>query len=194
MRIAVIAGSTRPKRRARMVADWVTEVARRHIAGSEVRVDLVDLADVDLPLLDEPVAAAHGLYEHEHTRRWAETIRSYEGFVIVTPEYNHSVPAALKNAIDYLYAEWSNKAVGFVGYGLNGGVRAIEHLRLIVAELEMADVRSHVLLSLFGDFELADTIEPGVLKPGDHQEATLTRLVDEVVAWSGALRPLREQN
>lgn len=191
MKLAVIVGSTRPKRRSAMVAEWVAEVARRRLEGSDVTVDVVDIADFGLPLLDEPVPAAIGDISHDHTRRWSETIASYDGFVIVTPEYNHSVPAALKNAIDYLFAEWANKAVGFVGYGLHGGARAIEHLRLTLAEVGMADVRTQVLLGLFTDFEITDVVEPGSLTPADHQEPQVVQMVDEVVAWSGALRTLR---
>ncbi|MGA8117667.1 MAG: NAD(P)H-dependent oxidoreductase, partial [Actinocatenispora sp.] len=113
-------------------------------------------------------------------------------FVFVTPEYNHSMPGALKNAIDFLYAEWSNKAAGFVSFGLHGGTRAVEHLRLVLAEVKVADVRTQVVLSLFADFEIDDMSQPGTFTPGPRQEATLTRMLDEVVAWSGALRPLRE--
>ncbi len=104
----------------------------------------------------------------------------------MTPEYNRSVPGALKNAIDYLYAEWNNKAVGFVSYGSVGGTRAVEHLRGIAGELQLADVRSQVALSLFTDFENFSTF-----KPADVQHATLTTTLDQVVAWAKALEPLR---
>src|SRR5262249_49526066 len=124
-------------------------------------------------------------------RRWAATIGSYDGFVLVTPEYNHSVPAALKNAIDYLFAEWNGKAVGLVGYGLQGGVRAIEALRLVMAEVGAACVRSSVARGLFTDFAIHDITHPGRLAPGAHQEPILARVIDEVVAWSQALAPLR---
>ncbi len=109
IRIAVIVGSTRPARRSRMVAEWVHEIAVRHLTA-RATVDLVDLAEYELPLLDEPVPAAFGEYRHEHTRRWAAAVGSYDGFVFVTPEYNHAVPAALKNAIDFLFDEWQDKA------------------------------------------------------------------------------------
>lgn len=121
-----------------------------------------------------------------HTREWAAKIASFDGFVIVTPEYNHSVPGALKNAIDFLAAEWANKSVGFVSYGSTGGTRAVEHLRLIAGELQMADVRSQVALSLFTDFE-----NFSVFKPADSHRDTVTSTVDQVVAWSNALAPLR---
>jgi NAD(P)H-dependent FMN reductase len=128
-----------------------------------------------------------GQYHNEHTRRWADKIASFDGFVIVTPEYNHSTSGVLKNAIDYLYAEWNNKAVGFVSYGAVGGARAAEHLRLVAAELQMADVRQQVALSLLTEFE-----NFSVFKPGDYNIAALNTLLDQVVGWSTALAPLRE--
>ncbi|HYZ54431.1 MAG TPA: NAD(P)H-dependent oxidoreductase [Streptosporangiaceae bacterium] len=191
-RIGIVVGSTRPRRRAELVARWVHEVAVRHMADTSVAFELIDLADFGLPLLDEPVPAAIGEYAHPHTQRWAAAIASCDGFVVVTPEYNHSAPAALKNAIDFLFAEWNDKAVGFVSYGLNGGTRAVEHLRLVMAEVKAACVRTAVALSLFTDFQLTDMTEPGVFTPGEHQEPLLCRLLDEVIAWAGALRPLRD--
>ena len=124
-----------------------------------------------------------GQYHNEHTRQWADKIASFDGFVIVTPEYNHSTSGVLKNAIDYLYAEWNNKAVGFVSYGAVGGARAAEHLRLIAGELQMADVRQQVALSLLTEFENFT-----VFKPGDYNRAALDTLLDQVIAWSAALR------
>jgi NAD(P)H-dependent FMN reductase len=189
-RIAVIVGSTRPNRRTRIVADWVYEVARAHLTDT-AGVELVDLADFDLPLLDEAVPAAFGQYQHPHTVRWAAAVGSFDGFVFVTPEYNHSMPAALKNAIDYLSAEWHDKAAGFVSHGVHGGTRAVEQLRLVMGELRVADVRAQVALSAFTDFEITDPVLPGRLTPGPHQHETLLELLDEVTTWSAALAPLR---
>lgn len=193
-RIGIIVGSTRPRRRAKLVAAWVEAVAKRHLAtiDNDVSVEIIDLVDFHLPLLDEPIPAAIGEYHNPHTLQWAKTINAFDGFIVVTPEYNHSIPAALKNAIDYLFAEWHNKAAGFVGYGLQGGMRAVEHLRQVMAEVKVADVRTAVALSLFNDFTLTDMSRPGEVTPGPHQEPTLTRLIDEVVAWSDALAPLRQ--
>ncbi len=113
-------------------------------------------------------------------------IASFDGFIFVTPEYNHATSGALKNALDYLYNEWNDKAAGFVGYGGNGGTRAVENLRLIMGELKVADVRTQVALSLFNDFENFKE-----LKPAQHQEKTVNEVIDQVIAWSGALKTLR---
>lgn len=187
-RIGIIVGSTRPNRRGALVARWVFEHAQ---ARGDAEYEVVDLAETGLPILDEPEPAAMGAYHHSHTLAWSQTVAGFDGFVFVTPEYNHSVPAALKNAIDYLFAEWHDKAAGFVGYGINGGVRAVEHLRHICAEVKMADVGSAVALAVFDDFEGAGPVEVGTLAPGDHQASGLHRMLDDVLAWSTALSPLR---
>ncbi|MDV9186980.1 NAD(P)H-dependent oxidoreductase [Streptomyces sp. SR27] len=181
--IGIILGSTRPHRVGDQVARWVHEHASRR---TDARFELIDLRDHPLPLLDEPLPPSLGRYEHEHTRRWAETIAAYDGFVIVTPEYNHGIPGVLKNALDYLYAEWNNKALGLVSYGAAGGVRSAEQLRLVAAELQMADVRQQVTLSLHTEFE-----NFSVFRPADHNLRALDITLDQVVAWTTALAPLR---
>jgi NAD(P)H-dependent FMN reductase len=188
--IAIIAGSTRPGRRSRAVAEWAAaRAARSHPSAG---FGIVDLADFALPVLDEADPAIFGRYSKEHTTRWAETLARYDGFVFVTPEYNHSIPGALKNALDFAYAEWNDKAAGFVSYGLHGGTRAVEHLRLILAELQVATVRAQVVLSLHDDFAGPASAEPGTFTPGPHQEASLGTLLDQVVAWSRALQAVRQ--
>lgn len=187
-RIAIIVGSTRPGRRSEQVAGWVHRVASTY---GRAAFEVVDLAEHHLPLLDEPAPAAMGSYAHDHTRRWADVIAAYDGYVFAVPEYNHSVPAVLKNAIDYLYAEWADKSAGFVSYGLQGGTRAAEHLRQILAELKIADVRTQVALTIRDDYVFNDPDLPESLTPREHQEATLRRMLDEVVEWSEALQPLR---
>lgn len=189
VRIAVVIGSTRPGRRGPEVARWVAGAVERHPAA-EVRI--VDLADLGLPLLDEPRPAARSDdYVHEHTRAWARIVAEAHGFVVVTPEYNRSIPAALKNALDFLYREWHDKSLGIVGYGVDaGGARAAEALRPIAAELRLADVRDVVCLSLFDD--VADGGE-GRLRPRPFQEEALTRVVDGVVRWARALAALRAE-
>ncbi|MEV1175512.1 NAD(P)H-dependent oxidoreductase [Nonomuraea sp. NPDC049784] len=185
IKIGIILGSTRPGRKGEQVAQWVYErAARRRDAEFEV----IDLLDHPLPHLDEPAPApaSLGRYQHEHTRAWADTIASFDGFVMVTPEYNHSIPGVLKNAIDYLHVEWNNKAAGFVSYGGVGGARAVEQLRLICGALQMADVAPQVTLSLLTEFE-----NYTVFKPGDYNVTALDTLLDQVVAWSTALAPVR---
>jgi NAD(P)H-dependent FMN reductase len=182
-RIGIILGSTRPGRNGEAVARWVHQIASQR---NDVEFELVDLLDYKLPHLDEVLPPSLGQYEFSHTREWAAKIASFDGFVMVTPEYNHSTSGVLKNAIDFLFAEWNNKAVGFVSYGSVGGARAVEHLRLIAGELKMADVRTQVALSLFTEFE-----NFSVFKPSDFQVQSLNQMLDEVIAWSGALAPLR---
>jgi NAD(P)H-dependent FMN reductase len=182
-RIGVILGSTRPGRRGELVARWVMdEASRRTDAGFE----LVDLADYPLPHLDEPLPPSMGQYQNEHTRQWAAIIGRFDGYIFVTPEYNHGTSGVLKNAIDFLYGEWNNKAMGVVSYGAAGGVRAAEHLRLVAGELQMADVRTNVTLSFFTDFENFTEFAPGA-----HQAQVLATLFGQVIAWSQALAPLR---
>jgi NAD(P)H-dependent FMN reductase len=183
IRIGIILGSTRPNRNGEQVAKWVLDIAERR---DDAEFELVDLRDYPLPHLDEPMPASFGQYQGEHTKQWATKIGSFDGFVIVTPEYNHGTSGVLKNAIDYLYAEWNNKAVGFVSYGAVGGARAAEQLRLVAGELQMADVRQQVALSLITEFE-----NFSVFKPGDYNVDALNVLLDQVIAWSGALSPLR---
>jgi NAD(P)H-dependent FMN reductase len=182
-RIGIILGSTRPGRNGEQVAQWVLDVAS---ARNDAEYELVDLLDYPLPHLDEPIPPSLGQYQNDHTKQWAEKIASLDGFVMVTPEYNHSTSGVLKNAIDYLFAEWANKAVGFVSYGGVGGARATEHLRLIAGELQMADVRQQVALSLMTEFE-----NFSVFRPGEYNLAALHTMLDQVVAWSAALAPLR---
>ena len=183
-RIGIILGSTRPGRKGIQVAEWVLEQASKR---TDAEYELVDLADFSLPHLDEALTASQGRYENEHTKAWAAKIAGFDGFVFVTPEYNHSTSGALKNAIDFLYAEWNNKAAGFVSYGVHGGTRAVEHLRLIVGELQIADVRSQVAISLVHDFEGYT-----VLKPIPNHEPALNTMLDQLEAWSGALQGVRE--
>lgn len=183
IRIAIVVGSTRPGRRSRQVADWVLNRAATRGGADFV---LLDLADHNLPLLDEPMPPSLGNYQHEHTRNWAHIISGFDGFIFVTAEYNHSVPGVLKNALDFLYAEWNNKAVGFVSYGSAGGVRAVENLRLIAGELQMADVRAQVALPFATDFENFKTFTPS-----DSAEEALKPLLEQLISWTTALKTIR---
>jgi NAD(P)H-dependent FMN reductase len=183
-KIGIILGSTRPGRNGEQVAKWVYDVASKR---ADAEFELIDLLDYKLPHLDEPVPPAADKYSQPHTLAWSDKIAQFDGYVIVTPEYNHSPSGALKNAIDFLFKEWNNKAVGFVSYGAQGGARAVEHLRLVAGELMMADVRAQLALSLAYDFE-----NYSVLQPTERHEQVLGTVLDQVVAWSNALAHLRE--
>jgi NAD(P)H-dependent FMN reductase len=186
LNMAIILGSTRPGRNGKAVADWVTDKAA---ARTSARYELVDLADHPLPHIDEPLPPTMGQYAGDHTKAWAAKIGSYDGFIFVTPEYNHSTSGVLKNAIDYLYAEWHNKAAAFVSYGALGGARAIEHLRAIMSELQVAHVRQQLSFSMFTDFENFSTFAPG---PQHAESAVL--LFDQLESWAGALKTVRESS
>jgi NAD(P)H-dependent FMN reductase len=185
IKIGIVIGSTRPGRKAEVVARWAYDIARKR---KDAEFELVDIADFNLPLLDEPIPAMFGQYSHDHTRAWSAKVASFDGYVFVTPEYNHSTSAALKNAIDFLYHEWNNKAAGFIAYGGTMGARAVENLRLVMAELQVATVRAQVGLSLFTDFENFT-----VFKPAEIQQKNVNGMLDHVIAWSGALKPLRNK-
>jgi NAD(P)H-dependent FMN reductase len=186
LRIGVIVGSTRPGRRAPALAEWVLDIAKER---KDAAFEIVDIGDYDLPVLDEPMPPSMGNYAQAHTKKWADKIGSLDGFVFVTPEYNHSISGALKNAIDFVYAEWNNKAAGFVSYGTTGGARAVEHLRGIMAEVQVADVRAHVSLSLFTDYENFT-----VFKPAEWHRAQVNTMLDQLVAWAGALKAVRQKD
>lgn len=183
LRIAVILGSTRPGRRGDQIADWVLGAARAH-GGADY--ELVDLADHELGDLDEPGNPTFQQYQHEHTRVWGELIDGFDGYVFVVPEYNHSYPGALKNALDYVYREWNDKAAGIVSYGgWVSGARAAEALRLVLAELQVATVRAQPTISTHASF--AD----GRFGPRPGLDTALATLLDQLIAWSGALRSVR---
>ncbi|MEV6032113.1 NAD(P)H-dependent oxidoreductase [Nonomuraea sp. NPDC052116] len=183
IRVGIIMGSTRPGRNAEAVAQWVHELATKR---GDAEYELVDLKDYALGNLDEPQHPAAGNYAHEHTKRWAAKIASFDAFVFVTPEYNHSIPGSLKNAVDFLYAEWTNKAAGFVGCGVGGAVQAVGHLRDVLSNVGVATVQQQVALSIFTDFENMTAFKPAAV-----HEDKLGVMLDQVLAWGGALRPLR---
>lgn len=183
IRVAIIIGSTRPGRNGEAVGKWVYELAQKR---TDAEYELVDLVDFNLPLLDEPVPPSMHQYSKQHTIDWAAKIASFDAFVFVTAEYNHGIPGALKNAIDFLYKEWNNKAAGFVSYGSAGGTRAVEQLRLVMAELQIADVREQVFLSLATDFE-----NYKVFKPAAFHEKKLDGMLKQLIAWGTAMKTLR---
>lgn len=184
MKIGIIIGSTRPGRSGESVGRWVHEQA---IQREDAEFELVDLEEFKLSLLGEPTVpgAANRQYEIEETRVWSEKIDSLDGFVWVTPEYNHGVPAAMKNALDLLYPEWNHKAVGFVAYGADGGVRAVEHWRSIVANVRMVAVRAQVSLSQFLDFT------DGAFTPQERRAGELDNVLNQLVEMTAAVQTLR---
>jgi NAD(P)H-dependent FMN reductase len=183
LKLAIILGSTRPGRNGQAVADWVLAQAKERTSAD---YELIDLLDYPLPHLDEPVPPSRGRYVGEHTKAWAAKIGEFDGYVFVTPEYNHSTSGVLKNAIDYLYAEWNNKAAAFVAYGNVGGARAIEHLRAVSSELQLAHVRQTLTFSLMTDFE-----NFSVFTPAAHHDALAVTLFTQLESWAGALKAIR---
>ena len=183
LKVAIIIGSTRPGRNGEAVGRWIYEKAKNR---DDAEYDLVDIKDYNLPLLDEPIPPSMGRYSNEHTKIWSTKIDSFDAYVFVTPEYNHGIPGALKNAIDFLFKEWNNKVAGFVSYGSAGGVRAVEQLRLVMAEVKVATVRAQVQLSLFTDFENFSTFKPHEI----HVKST-NNMLDEVISWASAMKTLR---
>ncbi|TVP97001.1 MAG: NADPH-dependent oxidoreductase, partial [Acholeplasmatales bacterium] len=174
---AVITGSTRKNRVNPDVAKWVLEAMRTRGGAN---FDLLDIKDFKLPLLgeSEDVSPVHA---------WQAALEQYDGFIFVVAEYNHGLTGALKNALDSANTAWHNKAAGIVSYGSAYGARAAEQLRLVLGELQVADVRTQVLLSLFMDFENFTTF-----KPQNIHDANLDTMHKQLLAWSGALKPLRD--
>ena len=183
-KIAIIIGSTRPGRNGEAVGKWVYEQSKKR---DDAKFELVDIQEYNLPLLDEPYPAMMQQYSKDHTKKWSEKINEFDGYIIVTPEYNHSTSGALKNAIDYLNVEWADKAAGFVSYGSAGGARSVEHLRQIFAELRVATVRAQVMFSLFTDF-----VNMSEFKPDPRHESEAEVLFDQVISWSNALKTIRK--
>lgn len=180
LKIAIIQGSVREGRNGDAVAKWMLDFASKR---DDAEYELVDLADYNLPFL----GSAHAQPDaEEQIKAWSEKIASFDGYVFVTPEYNHTIGGALKNALDYLNPELNNKAAGFVGYGSLGGTRAHENLRLILGELQVADVRTAVTFSLMTDFKNFSEFNPA-----DYHADNANTMLDQVLLWSGALKPLR---
>ncbi|RKN45975.1 NADPH-dependent oxidoreductase [Streptomyces hoynatensis] len=176
-RVGIIVGTTRPGRKAGQVARWVHGIAARRADAS---FEIVDLADFSLPHLDEPTPARGGEYRHAHTLAWAERIGTLDAFVFVTPEYNGSIPGVLKDALDFLYAEWTGKDAGLVGYGIGGGKRAMDHLRYVLGNVRVIAVAEQVSLTFRDDFE-----EMTRLVPGRGRQGELVAMLDELVAAVG---------
>ncbi|PFH88642.1 NADPH-dependent FMN reductase [Bacillus sp. AFS088145] len=178
LNVGIILGSTRQGRVSPQVGEWVKGIADKR---GDASYEIVDIADYQLPFLGTTDGTEPGI------AAWNEKLNSLDGFVFIVQEYNHSITGALKNALDLAREAWNNKAAGIVSYGSTGGARAAEHLRGIMGELMIADVRVHPTLSLFTDFENYTTF-----KPADLHLNNVSAMLDQVAAWSGALKTLRQ--
>ncbi|AUI51767.1 NADPH-dependent FMN reductase [Arthrobacter crystallopoietes] len=184
-KIAIVTGSTRPGRNNKGVADWVlSQTAGR----TDAEFELVDIADFNLPLLDEAYPAMYQNYQNDHTKAWSAKINEFDGFIFVTGEYNHTLTPALANALSYLNVEFNNKAAGIVSYGSMGGARAAEHLRNVLSELQIAHVRNQVMFSLFTDFENFSEF-----KPTEQNAGTLAPMLDQLIPWTRAMEAVRAE-
>ncbi len=187
VKIGIITGSTRDSRVNVQVAEWVKSIADQR---TDVEFELVDIKEYNLPKFNEPIPAIMSQdYQAPEAKIWSEKISELDGFVFVTPEYNKGITSGLKDAIDYLYTEWNNKAAGIVSYGSTLGVTAANNLRLILTVPKIATVGTQPALSLFTDFEEMSTFKPAAF----HGE-TIRTMLDEVVAWSTALKTIRKQS
>ena len=187
-RISIIVGSVRRNRFAHRPAAWI----HGHLANrADVEAELLDLADYPMPFYEEPVSPARkqAPYEHAVVEAWTARIGAADGFVVVSPEYNHSFPAVLKNALDWVYREWTRKPVAFVGYGGTGGVRAVEQLRLVAVELQMAPLRSALHLPV--DLLIAHREGQPVEERLAALDAAAAAMLDDLVWWTNALRAAR---
>lgn len=177
LNIGIILGSTRQGRVSPQVGEWIKGIADKR---GDANYEIVDIADFSLPFLGTTDGTEPGI------AAWNEKLANLDGFVFIVQEYNHSITGALKNALDFAREAWNNKAAGIVSYGSTGGARAAEHLRGIMGELMIADVRVHPTLSLFTDFENGTEFKPAELHLNN-----VNAMLDQVIAWSGALKTLR---
>jgi len=183
--LQIVIASTRPGRVGSSVAEWF---APRAVTDDRFAVEVIDLAEVNLPLLDEPNHPRLRRYTHQHTKDWSATVDRADAFVFVIPEYNYGFNAVIKNAIDYLHAEWAHKPVGFVSYGgVAAGTRAVQMLKQVVTTLKMVPVFESVNIPFVAQFLDSDR----KLQPNDVMEGAATDMLAELARWTEALRPLR---
>lgn len=183
-KIAIVTTSIRAGRQSLAVATWIKSLADQR---ADATFEIVDIADHDLPLWQEPASPSVAPPVSAAGQAWSAKMREFDGYVFAVAEYNHSITGVLKNALDYLGpADTANKAAGFVSWGSAGGARAVEHLRTILSEQQIAHVRGHVLLSLFADFE-----NFSVLKPSAPVTAGMAPMLDQVVTWTKAMEAVR---
>jgi NAD(P)H-dependent FMN reductase len=187
LKIQIIMGSTRQGRFGEQPAKWIYELARKR---ENLDVELLDLRDYPMPFFDEAVSPAMAnpmQYTNEVAEKWVNKIAEADGYIFVTPEYNHGYSAVLKNAIDYAYREWNKKPVGFVAYGSVGGARAVEQLRQVVAELQMASMRTSV--HIVAPWNLLN--ENGKLKT-EQFDSSANTMLDQLIWWGRALKEARK--
>jgi NAD(P)H-dependent FMN reductase len=183
--LQIVIGSTRPGRVGPSVAAWFYDRAVEH-GGFDV--ELIDLAEVNLPMFDEPKHPRFGEYVHQHTKDWSATIKRGDAYVFVVPEYNYGFNAAIKNAIDYLNQEWQYKPVGFVSYGgVAAGTRAVQMLKQVVSALRMVPMMDAVHIPFVAQF----LDEERVLRPNDIMESSAKAVLDELGKWASAAGTLR---
>lgn len=181
LKIVVIVGSVRPNRVGLKVAEWfMGQIPKQNRAS----FDLIDLAEEGLPFLNEPDLPAMGNYQQPSTKKWASKITQYDGFILVTPEYNHGYSPVLKNALDTLYAEWQKKPVAFVGYGSLGASRSIEQLVQVTAQLNMVPIPSSAInvIDLWEAFD-----DKGNLKP-EKVRGNPDKLITNLLWWADVLK------
>ena len=183
LNIAIIPGTSRPQALNPQIVAWV----EAQLAGrDDIRAEVVDFGEFDLPLLDEVVPAGAKMYQNAHTKAWGAKLDEFDAFIFVTPEYNHSISGSLKNALDFVATEFNHKVAGIVNYGADKGVRAAEHLRHILANYKVAVVRDQASFSIFTD------VTDGAFTPTEVSAAPFASMVDDLVAWGGALKGVRE--
>lgn len=187
-KLHVIICSTRPGRVGKAVGDWFGGAAKQH-AGFDVEV--VDLAEMNLPMYDEPKHPRLQQYEHEHTKRWAASVDAADAFVFVTPEYNFGPPPSLVNALNYVYLEWNYKPAGFVSYGgISGGMRAVQAEKLTLTTLKMVPILETVLIPMVPQHLDKAT---GAFQAKDVHASSAAAMLDELLRWANALKPLRQK-
>lgn len=185
-KIAIVVGSTRAARFADVPTQWIAKIAKAH---ADIDVEIVDLRDWPLPFFDEVASSAWAPSQNEVAQRWQKKVAEFDGFIFTAAEYNHAPTGVLKNAIDYAANEWNKKPAGFVGYGSVGGARAVEQLRLIAVELQMAPVKSAVHIA-WGDF-LAVRQGEKKLEELEHLNQAAVALVNDVAWWAKVLKAAR---
>ena len=186
LKLYVVIASTRPMRQGTAVGAWAFEQCRAH---GKFDVELVDLAEVDLPMFDEPRHPRFGKYEHDHTKAWGERVARADAFVFVTPEYNHGPPPSLVNALDFVSREWAYKPVAFVSYGgVSAGTRGVGITKQMISALRMVPLFDTVAIPFFAQHVNDET---GVFDPGDVQVKAAVAMLDELLKWAGALKPMR---